>query len=97
MVLTEGLPVKVKVKVKVSLEGFLSNHSGGVWVVSAALEALERLEDQDLKKIYVDGLDDETTGGEFLVEDERTGETRVVPSTFPQVPILLRPSVDRRF
>ena len=63
-------------------------HSRGVRVVSAALEALERLEDQDLKKIYVDGLDDETTGGEFLMEDERTGESRVVPSTFPQVPIL---------
>lgn len=51
----------------------------------AALEELGNLNDLDLQKIYVNSLDDLRKGGDFLVLDEKKGDSFMVASTFPQV------------
>ncbi len=54
----------------------------------AALEELGNLNSLDVEKVYVHSLDNDKTGGEFLVHDERLGKRFHVKSTFPQVTIM---------
>ncbi len=54
----------------------------------AALEELGNLNSLDVAKVYVHSLDNDKTGGEFLVHDERLGKRFHVKSTFPQVTIM---------
>ncbi|KAH8940665.1 hypothetical protein BDL97_15G101000 [Sphagnum fallax] len=49
-----------------------------------ALEELGNLNSLDVEKVYVHSLDNDKTGGEFLVHDERLGKRFHVKSTFPQ-------------
>ncbi|KAH8940664.1 hypothetical protein BDL97_15G101000 [Sphagnum fallax] len=52
--------------------------------VDHALEELGNLNSLDVEKVYVHSLDNDKTGGEFLVHDERLGKRFHVKSTFPQ-------------